>query len=48
MRHYHTKLFYRQSGADTTLGTKNSEGLYLSYRPLLFFGLAEVDTPLSR
>jgi hypothetical protein len=28
----------------TTLGTENSEGLYLWYRPLLFYGLAEVNT----
>ena len=36
MRHYHDKIFWCQSGAGTTLGTKNSEGLYWSYCPLLF------------
>jgi hypothetical protein len=28
----------------TTLGTKNSEGLYLRYRPLLVYGLAAGNT----
>ena len=28
----------------TTLGTENNEGLYKKYCPLLFYGLAEVNT----
>ena len=37
--------FWRQSGVGTTLGTKNSEGLYLPYCPLLFISVSGSRCP---
>ena len=37
MPYFHDKAFWRQSGTDTTLGTKNSEGLYTSVLPFAVY-----------